>query len=71
MCLAPEGLAVSETRAKALLLLTTQLDRWRSALAIYSHGKRKTDIEVFRAYLTSRGSSSRNRGYQPLPRQGR
>jgi hypothetical protein len=67
MCLARDGVGMSEAHAKAILLLTGQLDRWRSALAIHSPGKRKTDAEVLRAYLTSRHDHG---GFEPLPRQG-
>jgi len=61
MCLAQDGLSMSEAHAKALLLLSAQLERWRHALAIHSPGKRKSDVEIFRAYLsrpTSRTDSS-------------
>lgn len=52
MCLARDELTISEARAKALFLLSAQLERWRSALAIHSPRKRKTDVEIFRAYLS-------------------
>jgi hypothetical protein len=68
MCLAPDGVDASEAHAKAILLLTAQLDRWRGSLAIHSPGKRKTDAEVFRAYLTSRHDRG---GFEPIPRPGR
>jgi len=52
MCLAQDGLSMPEARAKALFLLSAQLERWRNALAIHSLGKRKSDVEIFRAYLS-------------------
>jgi hypothetical protein len=69
MCLAREGLRIVEAHTKALSLLSAQIERWRSALAIHSPGKRKTDIEVLRAYLTSKHSPARDRGgFELLPR---
>lgn len=52
MCLARSELNTYEDHAKALLLLSAQLARWRNALAIHSPGKRKTDVEIFREYLS-------------------
>ena len=52
MCLAQDGSSMSEVHAKALSLLSAQLERWRNALAIHSPGKRKSDAEIFRAYLS-------------------
>jgi hypothetical protein len=51
MRMAQEGVAISEARAKALSLMKVQLERWRNALPINSLGKRKTDIQVLKAYL--------------------
>jgi hypothetical protein len=47
MCLARDGVGMSEAHAKAILLLTAQLDRWRSALAIHSPGKKKRTPRSF------------------------
>lgn len=52
MCLAQDGLREFEARAKSLSLLKAQLERWRNALPIHSPGKRKTDIELLRAYFS-------------------